>query len=192
MTNTPSPFPSPRTSLELAIALLNTWDLLADPPELLRSPETLRRFLEWAGRPTTRPLEASDVDRAIAARSVLRQAIDAPPDESVELLNTLALESGTARQLRRVDDDWQFVHVPRDGDPCSALIGEAAVGALEAIRDGDWERLDMCAGDPCRCVYVDRTKNRSRRYCCQLCTNRTMQARHRRRQRAARTETEHG
>jgi predicted RNA-binding Zn ribbon-like protein len=182
-----SPFKPPRTSFELAIALLNTWDLLADPPELLRGPEHLERFLQWSERSAGRVPFAADVARVIAARDILRQALEAWTEaEAVALLNELAMESGTKRQLRWLDDHWQFTYLDPDGDPCRALIGEAAEGALEAMRDGDWDRLGICEGDPCRCVYVDRTKNRSRRYCCELCTNRTMQARHRERRRARR------
>jgi predicted RNA-binding Zn ribbon-like protein len=180
-----SVFSPPRTSLELAVALMNTWNLLAHPPELLRDPESLHRFLDWAGRPTDRPLSQVDLNRVMAARAVLRLALEAPnADQAVGLLNALAIQAGTVPQLRKVNRGWQFVFVTRDLDPSSALIGEAAQGSLDAIRDGDWELLGVCAGDPCRCVYVDRTKNRSRRYCCQLCTNRTTQARHRKRQRA--------
>jgi predicted RNA-binding Zn ribbon-like protein len=177
----------PETSFDLAIALLNTWDLLAHPPELLRGPESLHRFLTWAGRPVPAPLTADDVARVVAARAVLRQAVEAPnADLAVGLLNALAIESSSARQLTKTDGAWRFAYVGRGSDPCAALIGEAAEGALEAIRDGLWERVGVCAGDPCRCLFVDRTTNRRRRFCCQLCTNRTTQARYRERQKEAR------
>ena len=179
--------PPPQTSLELAVGLLNTWDLLADPPELLSGPDALGRLLRWAHLPTPVSIDVFDVDRVRSARDRLRAALDDAPDAAADQLNALSLELGAVRQLRRAGDAWRFGYAVRGGDPVDMLLGEAAAGLLEAIEDGTWWRLDFCAGDPCRCVFVDRTKNRRRRYCCQLCTNRTMQARYRGRQREAST-----
>jgi predicted RNA-binding Zn ribbon-like protein len=57
---------------------------------------------------------------------------------------------------------------------------------LEAIRDDGWDRFGICAGAPCCCVFVDRSKNRSRRFCSDLCADRVAQALHRERRRAKR------
>ena len=47
---------------------------------------------------------------------------------------------------------------------------------LEAIRAHGWDRFGICDALPCRCVFVDRSRNRSRRYCCDLCADRATQA----------------
>jgi predicted RNA-binding Zn ribbon-like protein len=59
----------------------------------------------------------------------------------------------------------------------------AAAALLEVIRAGEWSRFGFCAAAPCCCVYLDRSKNRSRRYCCDLCADRVNQAAYRRRRR---------
>jgi predicted RNA-binding Zn ribbon-like protein len=60
----------------------------------------------------------------------------------------------------------------------------AAGDALaRAIADGSGDRLRTCVGDPCRCVYVDRTKANRQRYCCELCNDRMASAAYRRRNR---------
>ena len=69
--------------------------------------------------------------------------------------------------------------------PDDSLRVRCAIALLEAIRDGGWANFGICAGDPCTCVYVDRTRNHSRRYCSELCNNRVSQLAHRRRQSAA-------
>jgi len=60
----------------------------------------------------------------------------------------------------------------------------SSASLLEAIRDDGWERFGICDAAPCCCVYVDRSKNRRRRYCSQLCTDRAAQAAYRSRRRA--------
>ena len=40
-------------------------------------------------------------------------------------------------------------------------------------------RFGTCSGPPCTGVFVDATKNRSKRYCCHWCANREAQRRHR-------------
>jgi len=50
-----------------------------------------------------------------------------------------------------------------------------------ALAEGGAERLRTCVGDPCRCVYVDRTRAGRQRYCCELCNDRMASAAYRRR-----------
>ena len=46
-------------------------------------------------------------------------------------------------------------------------------------------RFGRCAGTPCRCAFVDRSRNRTRRYCCStLCADRVAQAHYRARKKA--------
>ena len=45
-------------------------------------------------------------------------------------------------------------------------------------------RFGRCLARPCRCVFVDRSRNRSRRYCCDLCADRANQQAARRRRQA--------
>ena len=55
-------------------------------------------------------------------------------------------------------------------------------GCYEA-EDSGLTRFGRCLANPCRCVFVDRSRNRSRRYCCDLCADRANQAAARRRRR---------
>jgi CGNR zinc finger len=58
-----------------------------------------------------------------------------------------------------------------------------ALALLDFIRSAGWERFGVCSAPPCLAVYVDWSKNRSRKYCSQLCADRMNQAAYRRRQR---------
>ena len=80
--------------------------------------------------------------------------------------------------------------VPRlfEGVRMAAVGGAGAVGKLDVLAADVLARViaegsaDVC-GDPCRCVYVDRTKANRQRYCCELCNDRMASAAYRRRNR---------
>jgi predicted RNA-binding Zn ribbon-like protein len=178
-------------AIELAVGLVNTWDRLAAPPEQLPDASALRRFLyrhgleEAAGTATE-----DDADRARELRDRLRGAFEAPDEETAtQILNALLIEGRAVPELARHDGlPWHFHYGPVDEETVENLPAVTAVALLEVIRTLGWERLGRCAAAPCASVFVDRSRNRSRRYCSQLCADRMTQAAHRSRLRAARTE----
>src|ERR687884_1199964 len=97
----------------LAIDLLNSWDELDDPPELL-SERWLRRYLEFHGVPAT--VGEDDVARARELRERLRRGFDAATEEeAVEELNAILRDYGRPPQLERAGDAWRFPDGPRGG-----------------------------------------------------------------------------
>jgi len=105
--------------------------------------------------------------------------------QTVDALNLLVADSGIPPQLERSAESWGFRSWPDESEGLAFVGPYAALGLLEVIRDGGWERFGRCAGSPCRCVYIDRSRNRSRRFCCELCADRVAQADYRRRRRSA-------
>jgi predicted RNA-binding Zn ribbon-like protein len=167
----------------LAVELVNTWDQLEDPPELLRDLGALRRFLERRGHGAQRVTQA-DLARVRALRSSLRSAFEAVEEEqAVATLNRLLRDSRAKPQLDRRRGTWELSWT---GPPVDVLASTAALSLLEAIRDDGRDRFGICAGAPCCCVFVDRSKNRSRRYCSTLCADRVAQAAHRQRRKSSR------
>ena len=169
----------------VAVSVINTWDELEDPPELVRDVETLRGFLRRRGLDDG--VGARDLTAFRALRRRLRSAFDAHDEETaVERLNEVLRESGARRQLERDGDGWRFRYAGRTMD---VLASSSASSLLEAISEDGWERFGVCAGSPCCCVFVDRSRNRSRRFCSDLCADRIAQASLRdRRRRASRGE----
>ncbi|QPP07479.1 CGNR zinc finger domain-containing protein [Streptomyces bathyalis] len=53
--------------------------------------------------------------------------------------------------------------------------------AAHLVRHGT-KRTGVCRADPCRCVFVDRSRARTRRYCCDRCNDRAAATAYRRRQ----------
>jgi predicted RNA-binding Zn ribbon-like protein len=168
----------------LAVGLVNTWDLLADPPDLIRDVPQIARWLRLHEEPgleeAAARLTSSDLNRLRDVRDRLRRAFEAANEgEAVSLLNELLLETAAVPQLSAETRTWEYV--PASKRAADVVAAVSAQGLLEAIRTAGWERFGICAGMPCRCVYVDRSRNRSRAYCCQLCAERVNKAAYRRR-----------
>src|SRR4051812_33348014 len=170
----------------IAVDLVNSWDEYDRPPELLNE-RWLRRWLEWHGfERVAEGVGAGEVERARELRGRLAAAFDADePDEAVEILNGVVGELGTPPRLERADGGWALRAWPGEEAGVDAAVARGALGLLEAIRDLGWARFGRCAGAPCRCVFVDRSRNRSRRFCCAMCSDRVAQAAYRRRKRSA-------
>jgi predicted RNA-binding Zn ribbon-like protein len=169
--------------VRLAVDLVNSWDVLEDDPELMKDPATLQRFLLRRGHGRFRT-NTQDLAEVRAVRDALREAFSAKTEaEAVRLLNRIVARSGAKPQLERSGDRWRVRWV---GPLADTVASATSMSLLEAIRDDGWERFGMCAGAPCCCVFVDRSKNRSRRFCSDLCSDRVAQAALRSRRRAAR------
>jgi predicted RNA-binding Zn ribbon-like protein len=89
-----------------------------------------------------------------------------------------------ARAIPLIDVDRAGGTVLRVG------IGLSGVAALEArlpaalaayVAEHGVRRLGVCGSDPCRCVYVDRTRAATRKYCCSYCNDRRAARAYRRR-----------
>jgi predicted RNA-binding Zn ribbon-like protein len=174
------------TGIAVAIDLVNTWDELEDEPDLIEGVADVRTWLEWHGlHRAAKTVRANDVDRARALRGHFDRVFDAGSEaEAVRLLNELAATYTTPPQLERSDDGWRLRTWPDEGEGLAAVAAYATAGMLEGVRDLGWGRFGRCDGSPCRCAYVDRSKNRTRRYCCNLCADRVAQAHSRARKKA--------
>jgi predicted RNA-binding Zn ribbon-like protein len=69
--------------------------------------------------------------------------------------------------------------VAGDDDPVRSLATLLADALAQAMTAGGPERFGVCAADPCRCAYLDRTRAGRRRFCCQWCTDRVAAAAYR-------------
>jgi predicted RNA-binding Zn ribbon-like protein len=179
------PKPAPTNDLERAIEVLNTWDTFDSDPEQIDGPEIFVRFLRWIGHPELADgVTARDVEGFRALRGRLRAAFEADSEsDAVAALNRILAEHPTVSELAQVDGGWRFQHrASRPKDVAAALAPECSIALLAAIRDRGWSRLGTCSAAPCTCVYVDQSRNRSRRYCSDACNDRVSQAAHRRRQ----------
>jgi predicted RNA-binding Zn ribbon-like protein len=82
--------------------------------------------------------------------------------------------------------DARIAAVSPDNDPVRRLGALSADALARAMAVGGPGRFGTCAGHPCRCGYVDRTRAGRQRFCCQLCNDRMAAAAYRERARGGR------
>jgi predicted RNA-binding Zn ribbon-like protein len=171
--------------MAVALDLINTWDELHDDPDKIEGLVDVRTWLGWHGLDeAAKRVTEADVERVRELRSRLDRVFDAANEaEAASRLNELARELGTPPQLERISGRWRLRTWPEERKGLPAVAAYATAGLQEAFRELGWRRFGRCAGAPCRCAFVDRSRNRTRRYCCSLCADRVAQAQYRTRKR---------
>lgn len=173
----------------LAEDLVNTHDVTLPEPEHLRGPADLDRFLSERGLllPEGRSATPEDLRAVRGLRAPLRAVFEAR-DEAVAAgaLNGLLEGAALAPTAETGSGSWRLgLRVSRDLPLPRRVAVEAALGLVGALERLGLDRLRACAADPCRDVFVDTSRNGSRRYCGPGCANRHNVAAFRGRRRAA-------
>lgn len=180
-------------SIALAVDLVNSMDP-ADGDDELTDPAALETFLHEHKMSRIRRPSRQDLGDVKALRSRLREVFDAPDQQvAVERLNALLAETGARPELTNHDGEPWHLHYTPSGTPLAPRIAADTAMALSVvIAEDGFDRLRLCEGDQCSDVFVDESKNRSRRYCSpNTCGNRASVAAFRARQRAARSARGH-
>jgi predicted RNA-binding Zn ribbon-like protein len=158
-------------ALASAAALVNTG---RGGQELLPDLAALDRFVESWGWTGGRAHDQAELDAVWRLRPRLELLWDLDKDAAAALVNTLLREASALPQLVK-HDQWDYhLHATSPGAPLADRMAvEAAMAFTDVIRAGQLGRLRVCAADHCDNVYVDLSKNRSRRFCGIACANRT-------------------
>ena len=106
---------------------------------------------------------------------------------AVRLINALLAETGAVPQVVSHDGRGPHIHVSRPAAPMADRItAHLAMGLAGLLVSGESARLRSCASPTCRDVFLDESRNRSRRYCdSRTCGNRLHVAASRARRAAA-------
>jgi predicted RNA-binding Zn ribbon-like protein len=166
---------------DLAVALVNTWDTYDDPPEHLPDVAQLRRFLAIVGREqAARTAGERDLAEVKHLRGQLRRVFEtAEATEAATALNEILEAVKAVPRLEAAGEAWTIRFGPGE-EAIAAHLGATAAAALaEIVRAHGVTRFGTCSAPPCTGAFVDRTKNRSKRYCCELCADRAAQQHHR-------------
>jgi predicted RNA-binding Zn ribbon-like protein len=178
-------------ALSAAVALVNTApdvdpEAGIDEPEELADLAALDDFVrtwQWTGTRTGTPAELAAVHDL---RPRLRRIWSVDEDEAVVIVNDLLRAAGAMPQLVK-HDGWDYhLHATSAEAPLADRMAvEAAMALTDMIRMKELDRLRICAGEDCRDVLIDLSKNRSRRYCEAGCGNRANVAAYRARRSGA-------
>ncbi|MGH2785440.1 MAG: CGNR zinc finger domain-containing protein [Actinomycetota bacterium] len=179
--------PYTECSLELAVDLVNSENPTSGNDELAR-PADLARFLTQhkLGLSLSQKPSEADLAQVKKLRATLRQVFEAPdPAGAGEILNGLLAKSEARPELTAHDgQDWHLHYSPKGTPIAPRLTAETAMALSVVIAADGFERLRVCEGDRCVDVFVDESRNRSRRFCSpSVCGNRASVAAFRARQR---------
>jgi len=136
----------------------------------------------------------ADADATFARAIALREAIyrvfsaiaadTAPPARDFATLNATIAEAMTHARLVPTDGhfDWQWERDAGLGD----MLRPVAWSAAELLTAEELHRVHECAGHDCGWLFLDMSKNGSRRWCSMgTCGNRAKARRHRARKQSA-------
>jgi predicted RNA-binding Zn ribbon-like protein len=127
--------------------------------------------------------------RALRARlDDVATACEAGADAAaITELNALLAQTGAVPQVVAHDGRPPHIHVSRPDSPLADRItAHLAMALARLVVAGESRRLRSCASPDCHDVFVDLSRNRSRRYCdSRTCGNRMHVAAYRARRQAA-------
>ena len=176
-------------AVQMAVDLVNTRNPLTEGDNLTTVAD-LHSFLagyerDWPGqdwhpgRPTRQ-----DLRDVLQLRTALRAVFATEnADDAAALLNEILADAAAVPRISTHSEGPHFHFEPHNGGAASWLATATAMGLGVALCDGGLERFGLCSSHSCVDVFVDGSKNRSRRHCSRTCATRKNVAALRQRQR---------
>jgi len=168
-------------ALAAAAGLVNTDRDERDELTTLAELDELVATWQWTGPRSGDPAELAAVREL---RPTLTRFWSGDKDVVVEVVNQVLADRRALPQLVK-HDEWDYhVHATAPDAPLADRMAvEAAMAMADVIRLDELGRLRICGGEDCQDVYVDLSKNRSKRFCGATCGNRANVAAYRARRR---------
>ncbi len=166
--------PDTNEALVFAVELVNTSPSASrSGTDELGTPEALTELLEahgYAGRFDRDERELADV---VTTRSLLREVWVHSRDDAVPVVNHMLSDASALPYLTRHDGrDWHL-HATEATAPLAERIRvEVALALIDVIRSNEWGRLRVCEAHDCEGIFVDFSRNGSKRFCGARCGNR--------------------
>lgn len=152
--------------------------------ELIDGTEALARFLVDHGIDPDPTPTAADVESFRRLRDRLHRVFFASDDAATaELLNAMLRDWEAAPRVAPGDGGWRLEFASLRPDPVTELGVLTTVGLAALFSQSRRTRFGVCSAHDCRDVFIDTSRNRSRRYCADSCSSRTNVAAFRARQR---------
>jgi predicted RNA-binding Zn ribbon-like protein len=140
-----------------------------------------------AGRPGTREVtlaEARELQRfAVAFRAVFAAVASGDVDTAAGQVNELIAATGAHPRLDRHDGEPWHLHFHGNEDSLATGWAAGCATGLAVVLGSDLHgRIGVCTAPRCDRVYVDTSRNGTRRFCSTTCQNRVKAAAFRARQ----------
>ncbi|MDZ5143867.1 MULTISPECIES: CGNR zinc finger domain-containing protein [Microbacterium] len=153
--------------LRAAVELVNTLPHTeVSGVDTLVDASALEAFTETHGYTGSRTRDARELTAVRGIRPRLLALWSADRDGAVPLVNAMLADGRALPQLVRHDGlDWH-IHASDPADPLATrILVETALAFVDVIRADEYDRVRVCDADDCNGVYVDFSKNGSKRYC---------------------------
>jgi predicted RNA-binding Zn ribbon-like protein len=154
-------------ALRAAADLVNTHpDAADDHVDRLSSIEDAADFLDTHRYSGAVHRDETELTQLRDIRRPLLDLWGVDRDGAVPLVNALLRAGGALPQLVIHDDyDWH-IHAAADDEPLATrILVETAMAFVDVIRADEYGRVRECSADDCRAVYIDFSRNGSKRYC---------------------------
>lgn len=154
-------------SLRAAAALVNTLpDTDIEGVDRLVSQQDFDAYLDEYAYTGTFHRDDDELAAVRANRHRLLELWSVDREGAVPLVNAMLRDGRALPQLVIHDGfDWH-IHATEPDAPLSVrMLVEAAMAFVDVIRSDQWDRVRICEADDCASVYVDFSKNGSKRYC---------------------------
>ena len=167
-------------AVELAIDLAN-----ADRQDPAWADAFVRGHDEWFTTASATDLSARDAVRAGEVADLVRDVATATTQgEVIDRLNELLARAHPQPYATDHDGDLHL-HYARPGTgTLEQLTTTVAMGLATVVAQHGWQRIGVCSAETCDDVYVDTSRNASRRYCSNTCASRSTVAAYRARRKA--------
>lgn len=168
--------------VELAVSLVNTRDV--DTDSLSTSAE-LEQFLDqyrdlWEG--VAKPPRKNELDDVRTLRESLREIIESGDEElAAKRVNRLLDAYGATPRLSTHSGAPHLHFEPVESAMVCWLGAITAMGLASVIVEHGVDRFGACGSGACIDVYIDTSRNRSRRHCSNTCSTREAVAAYRKR-----------
>jgi predicted RNA-binding Zn ribbon-like protein len=173
--------------LAVAVALVNALtpgDALGrtyTPPDGGQQAEAAREALNADGVARTRPVSATEAGQlaAVAAelRTVFQAVASGDVDQAAMHVNGLLARTGARPYLEKHDGEpWHLHYHGVEDSLATGWAAGCAAGLAVVLGGPEWGRLGVCTAPRCDRVYVDTSRNGTRRFCSTTCQNRVKAA----------------
>lgn len=134
----------------------------------------LRAFLEEHSLEAPAALSAADLSEISRVRDRLKEVFFAQDDDdAAALLNEFLAEQGAAPHLDSNGSRFTLAFAPQ-GAGIARVVGIiAGMGLAQLMVESGRSRFGVCSAQDCKDVFVDTSRNRSRRYCSESCSSRS-------------------
>lgn len=153
-------------SLMAAAYLVNTLPTRFDTADTLMTADDFEAYLEinpYTGRIDR---DAAELEAVRSVRPRLRRLWEVDREGAVPLVNAMLADGGALPRLVIHERyDWH-IHATDDSAPLATrILVEAAMAFVDVIRSDEYDRVRVCGADDCTAVYIDYSRNKSKRYC---------------------------